>query len=175
MSRSGAIDLDWGDGTYSFRLGIAELAELDEKTGVGPGHMLGQLASVYGDWRASWLHHAIRLGLIGGGMAAPAALAIARRYVDERPLAESLPVASAILAAAISGVEDDAPGEPQGAPPATSGRPSRSDGSGSPTSTRPAARPASRPARSGAARSGSSPATSPAGGRRTSRTKTTKS
>lgn len=172
MSRSGAIDLDWGDATYSFRLTVAQLRELDEKTGVGPGHMLAQLSSVYGNWKADWLHHTIRLGLIGGGMAAPAALALARRYVDDRPLGESLPVASAILGAAVTGIEDDTPGEPKGAPRATRARPSRSGASASQSSTPPAARRGSRRKRSVKARSGSSPAIAKAGAERTSPTTT---
>ena len=122
MSRTGKVRLTWADGDYDFALKIDQLNELETLTSsddaaqrVGPGHMLGQLiAGVYGNWKARWLHDIIRLGLIGGGMEPVPALRLVRRYVDVRPLSESLEPAKAILMAAIVGGDEDEPGEIEG-------------------------------------------------------------
>ena len=55
----------------------------------------------------------LRLGLIGGGMKPFEALAMVKRYVEERPLLESMLVAAAVMQAALAGVPDDPVGKPQ--------------------------------------------------------------
>lgn len=162
MSRSAKVSIDWGDGSHDFRLRIGELEELDEKCGVGPGFALGQiLAGVHGNWKAKMLREVIRLGLIGGGATPADALKLVRRYVDERPLSESITAAQLVLQACIVGVGDDAPGESAGA--AKVDRPSPTAASDSPTSTEPPRPPESAPPTSATAASGRSRPRSPAG------------
>lgn len=116
MSRLGAVDLDFGDGTYSFRLRMRELIELDEKCEVGPQKMLIEMSD--NNARVTWVREIVRLGLIGGGEKPTDALKLVRNYVDERPFMESVLHAQAILGAAVVGFPDDAPPEKQQAPEA---------------------------------------------------------
>lgn len=104
MSRSAKISFAWADGDYTFRLAIAQLEELQEKTDCGPLFLLNRINSA--EWRVQDLRETIRLGLIGGGMAPTDALKLVKRYVDDRPLIESIKPASAILTAAIIGARD---------------------------------------------------------------------
>lgn len=110
MSRDAAIDLDWGDSTYRFRLGWGELAELQEKTEAGPYVILSRLHSH--QWRVQDISNVIRLGLIGGGMPASDALKKVRFYVENLPPLESHPYAVAVLSAGLLGAPDEAVGEP---------------------------------------------------------------
>lgn len=103
------VTLTWGDGEHTFRLPIAQLLELQEKTDAGPLELFLRIHS--GRWRVQDLRETIRLGLVGGGMKPAEAVALVRRYVDDRPLAESVPVALEVIQAAIAGPEDAAPGK----------------------------------------------------------------
>ena len=112
MSRSGSLTFTWGDGEYRFRLAIGELEQLQEKMGCSPFTVLDRLRVAHPlvfDAR-----EVLRLGLIGGGMSPPEALAKVRFYADARPLAESIPAAIAVLAASLYGIEDEAPGKSLG-------------------------------------------------------------
>lgn len=109
MSRSSAIDLDWGDGTHRFALRWGELAELQEKTDAGPYVVLQRLHT--GSWRVEDVSNVIRLGLVGGGMTPPEAMKKVRFYVEQRPPLESVPYAVAILSASLLGAPDEPPGE----------------------------------------------------------------
>jgi hypothetical protein len=112
MSRLGAVDLQFGDGEYSFRLRMAQLIELDEKFEVGPQRMLIDFAN--DGARVTHVREIIRLGLIGGGMKPPEAYTLVKNYVDQRPLMESVMHAQVILAAAVVGLpEDEPPGKPE--------------------------------------------------------------
>jgi hypothetical protein len=123
MSRDASIDLDFGDGEHRFRLAIGELRELQEKTGASPFTVFNRLVGY--EPRVDDCREVIRLGLIGGSLPPPEALTFVRRYVEGRPLAEPIPVATAILKAALFGVPDEAPGKSEGEteaaapPPAT--------------------------------------------------------
>lgn len=107
MSRLGAVDLQFGDGEYPFRLRMAQLIELDEKFEIGPQRMLIDYGS--NDGRIPWTREIIRLGLIGGGMKPAEAFALIKNYVDQRPIMESVMHAQAILAAAVVGLPEDEP------------------------------------------------------------------
>jgi hypothetical protein len=109
--RDARIELDWADGTYSFRLGWGQLAELQEKTDAGPYFLLNRLYA--GNWRIEDISQIIRLGLIGGdeAMKPVQALGLVRRYVEARPPMENLPFAVAILTAGVIGAEDEPLGE----------------------------------------------------------------
>ena len=124
-----AITLEFGDGTYRFHLPMAQIIEIERLCGeksiiamydemgqaLGIGHDDGKPVFIGGGAaRVRDIYEVIRCGAIGGrnvvrnGQTHPVApldaKLLADRYVDGRPLAESLPVAWAILNAAIMGV-----------------------------------------------------------------------
>lgn len=113
MSADASLEFDWADGTYKFRLGLGEIRELQEKTKVGPRRLWMRIRS--GEWFVDDLREAIRLGLIGGGMEPVNATKLVRRYVDARPLAESVEPSMKILTAMLVGVPDDPVGKTQAA------------------------------------------------------------
>lgn len=94
----------WADGDHAFRLGLAQLLELQEKTDAGPMELYARLTGLR--WRVQDLRETIRLGLIGAGATPHAALALVARYVDARPLLESAPLALDIITAALALPED---------------------------------------------------------------------
>ena len=131
MSRSGEVILDWGDGTYPFRLAWGQLAELQDKCDAGPYVVLNRLADH--TWMIEDVSNIIRLGLIGGGMDPVLALKKVRTYVEAFPPLQSLPFAQAILYAALLGAPEDDVGKPPPVEePETDGPPSPGESSGSP-------------------------------------------
>ena len=112
MSRSGKTEFDWADGHHAFRLGISELEELQEKTGTGPFEVLVRLARH--TWRVADVREPLRLGLIGGGMAAGTARTLVERYAGPGQLLDAVPPAMAVLNAAIAGPDDEAVAAPGG-------------------------------------------------------------
>jgi hypothetical protein len=105
MSRHGDVVFDWADGEHTFRLGIGQLRELQERCNAGPLMLARRL--IHGDWRLDDLRETIRLGLIGGGLEPSKALSLVRNYVDERPLMESVEIAGRIINAALVGPGDE--------------------------------------------------------------------
>lgn len=106
---NGDIDLDFGDNTYRFNIAkIGQALELEQKCDAGISEILDRVRS--GKWRLQDIRETIRLGLIGGGQTPINAMQIVKAYVDERPWAESVPVALTVLLAAMIGV----PGEKVG-------------------------------------------------------------
>lgn len=106
MSRDGSIDIELCEGTHRFRLAIGDLEALQEETGIGAPEHLYRLHVTHG---ASFRHvrAILRTGLIGGGMAAPAAHALARGF-DEMPVVRLIAVAALVIAAGLEGAEDEA-------------------------------------------------------------------
>ncbi|WP_236774724.1 gene transfer agent family protein [Agrobacterium tumefaciens] len=113
--RSARVELDWGDGTYTFRLAWGQLVELQEKCDAGPYVILQRLQT--GAWQMEDISNVIRLGLIGGGMTAVDALKKTRAYVEAFPPMENLLSAQGILAAALMGAKDEPVGEGDAAIP----------------------------------------------------------
>ena len=119
MSADGSITMEWGDGEHRFRLAIGQLRELQEFVNKPRVAMGAPQIGPMGLWRAladndAWPHEArevLRLGLIGGGMTPLDALAMVKRYVDERPYFEAMRPAFMVLAAATAGVPDDTVGK----------------------------------------------------------------
>lgn len=145
MSRSADITLFFGDGEHKFRLAIAELRELQEKTDAGPPLVLSRLFQ--GQWRVEDVRETLRLGLIGGGMKPADAHALVVRYCDERPAwGDNARIAAIALAAAISGAEDEPVGKPDGEGADRTRSPGKNTASGK--STAPARSSGSRPAKS---------------------------
>jgi len=83
--RSARVELDWGDGTYTFRLAWGQLVELQEKCDAGPYVILQRLQT--GAWQKT------------------------RAYVEAFPPMENLMPAQGILAAALMGARDEPVGE----------------------------------------------------------------
>lgn len=99
---------DWADGTYTFRLGVKQLDELQDITGIGVELLrwrMGHPDPLLRDYKSKWARAAIRLSLIGGGIEPTKAEKLCKMYVDDRPVREYVPVAIACLTAAVVGVE----------------------------------------------------------------------
>lgn len=105
MSRNASITLDWGDGTYEFRLGWGEIAKIQEACDAGPFVILDRLRS--GACRLEDISSVIRWGLIGGGLSPVQALKCIRLYVEDRPPGESRMTAYAIMAAGCIGAPEE--------------------------------------------------------------------
>lgn len=117
-SRHAAIDLDWADGTHTFRLGLSEIEELERRQDRGIFRIVARLAPEAREAKLAEIMDVIRLGLVGGGMAPVDALAKVRRYVDERPLEENRDTAYAVALAALMRLH---PGEAEDVPAGEAG------------------------------------------------------
>ena len=117
MSRHGAIEQDFGDGTYTFRLGLDEIEELERKRDLSVYEINERLR--IRQCRLQDISETLRLGLIGGGMKPVDALALVRRYVDQRPFEENRDIAYAVSLAALMRVHskelETPPGEVEAA------------------------------------------------------------
>lgn len=109
MSADASLTMPWGDGEHRFRLAIGQLRELQDKCSAGPAEILHRITA--GTWRVDDLRETLRLGLVGGGVKPVEALILVQRYVDARPLLESVPPAQAVLLAALIGPEEVATGK----------------------------------------------------------------
>lgn len=109
MSSDCSISFTWGDGPHTFRLGIKQQEELQEKCDAGPEMLFARVAA--GLPNVLDLRETIRLGLVGGGMEPPAAVKLVERYVDDCPRKPNHIAARAILEACIVGVPDDPVGK----------------------------------------------------------------
>lgn len=137
MSRDGSVSFKWADGRHTFRLGIGEMRELQEKVDAGPAWLLDRIR--VGNWRIDDLRETIRLGLIGGGAEPLDALKLVERYVDKPPYARHVSPTIVILSAALFGAPDgERPGKRKAAKSAAQTPPSPSaESSASPPSTEP--------------------------------------
>lgn len=117
MSRDASIELDWADGTYTFRLAWGELSHVQEACDAGPYVVLQRLYD--NSWRMNDIREVIRWGLIGGGMEPSAALKLVRAYVEQRPPLENVLFAQAILSAGLQGAPEEEVGKTEAANPAT--------------------------------------------------------
>lgn len=130
------VVLRFGDGDYTFRLGLAQIAELQRTCGAGIGAIYARvlrgryttqggvdIGSIHeADFYQADLRETIRLGLIGGksgtvndqpvDVSPDRARQLVENYVDTRPLYESWTLAAAILTALVVGYA------PEGAKPA---------------------------------------------------------
>lgn len=106
-----AITFPFGDDTYTFRLGLKQQQELQEKCDAGPEFIRARLATGFPN--VDDIRETIRLGLVGGGMPAAKALKLVERYVDDMPRKPNHIHAQAILDAALVGVPDDPVGKSQ--------------------------------------------------------------
>ncbi|SKA31012.1 gene transfer agent family protein [Consotaella salsifontis] len=112
MHKHGTVVLAWGDGEYPFRLGLAEMGELEDKRDAGVWSLLQRLRD--GECRTQDVVETIRLGLIGGGVTPVEALKKVRVYCEERPIEESRIVAFSILGASMTRLPGDKGNEQSG-------------------------------------------------------------
>lgn len=103
------VELTWAGGEHEFKLTIDLLRALQDKCDAGPAFILHRLSTQR--WHVDDVVSTIRLGLEGGGMEKEEARKLVRKFVEDRPLAESVMTAQAILAASLFGAEDDPTGE----------------------------------------------------------------
>lgn len=141
MTPATALTLHFGDGEYLFDLKLPQLAELQEKRGVGVFALYGRVlqgrylfddgslgVAAEGAAFAEDLFETIRLGLIGGGegevsgsavkVTALVAKNLVERYCHAAPLRDSWATAAAILGARIEGYTPPKKAEPAGEPAA---------------------------------------------------------
>src|SRR5712664_368556 len=85
----------FGDSDYDFRITPALVIELEHKTGAGIGALCSRVFAK--QFAQSDIHETIRLALIGGGTAPDRAASLIASYATDRPLAETYPLAVAIL------------------------------------------------------------------------------
>lgn len=118
MSAVGTVRIIWDNGEDDFCLAKAgSIFALEDKCQCGIAEVLQRLHT-----RRWWLNdvrETIRLGLIGGGMDAEKAMRAVQIHVDGQPLAKSVLIAQAVLAAVLVGVPDDDVGKKAAAEAAT--------------------------------------------------------
>jgi len=105
QNRNASIDLEFADGTYTFRLAWGGLEKVQEACDAGPFVVFERLST--GQWKTNDIREVIRHGLLGGGNDVATVRRLIRDYVEERPAAENVPMAIAILAAAIIGAPEE--------------------------------------------------------------------
>lgn len=101
--------LTWPGGEHPFRLALAELEGLQQKTDAGPEWLLMRFRS--GQWAATDAFETLRFGLIGGGMEPHVALKAVRDAFDRHPLVRFKVPAMAVLMAALFGPAEDPAGK----------------------------------------------------------------
>lgn len=111
MNNQGEITTKWADGTYTFRLTVAGILELEEKCDAPFAVIFDRLSA--GKFKLRDVTETIRIGLIGGGMPAAKALPLVERY--GLPLVENAPIARLIVGAVMFGFEASPLGEDQAA------------------------------------------------------------
>lgn len=139
MSRSAAINLPWADGEYTFRLGFAQLIELQEEIDAGPYVILDRLRDrkrrpkdeerpdeddredddeedvpLPPRCGVREIRAVIRLGLLGGGLDAKAVGKLIRKYVEARVPEENRLVAWTALLIALHGAPEEEVGKKKG-------------------------------------------------------------
>lgn len=128
MSRHAEITTDWADGTYTFRLGLEEIEELEAKFDRSIFVIVDRLRSRTAT--SGEILETIRVGLIGGGAKPGDALALKRRYGEERPLDENRDVAYLVGLAGLTRVHGDEVSQGEADAPETSRNDSTSGPSG---------------------------------------------
>ena len=114
MSRDASVSFVWGDGEHTFRLGLGQLRELEDKRKVGAKALARRLLT--GEDFVDDAREVIRLGLRGAGLTAEQAHGLLKHHYDPAPLAHENAVAAlAIINAALTAPERDAPGKPEAA------------------------------------------------------------
>lgn len=98
-SSTGVYEAPFGDAIHTFRLDLAGLRELQDKTDCGPAFLLSRIVS--GQWRVDDLRETLRIGLVRGGLEPVKALVLMERYFDPGPYGVHMGLAALVLQAAI--------------------------------------------------------------------------
>jgi hypothetical protein len=101
MNHQAEVTLDWADGTYTFRLSVKGIIELEEKCGAPFGQIFTRLTT--GLFAVNDVVETIRIGLIGGGMKPTEAKKLIDRYA--MPVGDNQHLARAIIMGAMFGFE----------------------------------------------------------------------
>lgn len=113
----GLITIDWADGSYAFRLTLAGIEEIEAKCDASIFEITVKLQSRKS--RSKEILETLRIGLIGGGQSPADAMALVRKYGDERPLDENRDAALAVCLAGLMRVHskelDKEPEKPEAA------------------------------------------------------------
>ena len=97
----------WPGGEHPFRLALAQLEGLQQKTDCGPEWLAMKLRS--GQWTATEAFEVLRWGLIGGGMGDAAAKKAVADAFDRHPVgAFKVPALTAIMTALYGSPDDGA-------------------------------------------------------------------
>jgi len=112
MNYRGEVTAPWGDGEHLFKLTVAGLLELEDKTKSPFAVVFSRVAA--GGYSVPDISETIRLGLIGGGKSPIEAKTLVDRYL--LPLSESAPVARLVLMGVMFGFEASPPGKAEAAP-----------------------------------------------------------
>lgn len=121
----------WPGGEHPFRLALAELEGMQQKTDCGPEFLLLKLRS--GQWLATEVFEILRFGLIGGGMDQTDATTLVRNAFGRHPLIGFKVPALTVLMASLYGPADDPAGEGSPAGDPTQTPPATGDGSSAPS------------------------------------------
>lgn len=133
-----AIDLQFADGQYLFKLGLAQIRELQDKTNTGIGALYGRILQgrmgdtleeghpAFAMYHVDDVRETVRQGLIGGGggrvdgadvlVTSLRATELVERYLDPMPLSAQWNLAAAILFALVEGYADEGSGSDEQAP-----------------------------------------------------------
>ena len=104
--------IQWPGGEHAFRLGLAELEVIQQKTDCGPEFLMHRINAA--QWKAVDLVEVLRNGLIGAGMPHVDALKAVRNAFELHPMISFKVPAQTLLAACLFGPPDEgdkAPGE----------------------------------------------------------------
>lgn len=80
-----SVEIQWANGDYSFALKAKQIEELEHLCDAGIGRIAMAVFSKV-DYKFKYLREAIRLGLIGGGVAPVEAKRLVEMYVDDEPI-----------------------------------------------------------------------------------------
>ena len=100
----------WPGGEHPFRLALAQLEGLQQKTDCGPEWLAMKLRS--GQWTATEAFEIIRWGLIGGGMKDGEAKKAVADAFSRHPVGAFKVPALTVMMAALYGPQDDPVGKP---------------------------------------------------------------
>jgi hypothetical protein len=104
-SRDGSISFDWADDHHTFRLGLGEISELQEKCDAGPVFIYARLQT--GQAKLEDVTETLRIGLIGGGMAPVKAKKLVERYVIDYGFLRNVDAAIKVLTPFLEGVPEE--------------------------------------------------------------------
>lgn len=131
MSRAAETEVPFAGEMRLFRMRIGAQRAVQEKCDAGPMELLRRFGD--GTWRVDDLREPIYQGLVDGGMDQAKATQLLVSNFDDKPKMQFVPIARAVVAIGLVGVEDEDLGENAGEGSENHLSPDTS--SGSPTST----------------------------------------